>query len=209
MAVRLNVIMVHSPPASANASQLSEAVVGEIIGRPGIDMTLIGRLDRMSPNSTDRLTLDSITGDAAVLDWRSPQDLMKTLQSIGFDGVRAVHSADRDGTPLPNGRKIYAFDLTRFSDPADVCQSLMKLLSDRQVRTFTLGKMSDPQPSVPSDGPFDTSAQEASCHQNSVEKIPPATRREPRSDIDHDHPAKTSQSIDLDDLVDQLDALDP
>ena len=42
MAVRLSVIMVHTPPASAASSELAESVVGQLIGLPEIDLTLIG-----------------------------------------------------------------------------------------------------------------------------------------------------------------------
>ena len=57
MAVRLSVIMVHSPPPTSTAQQLAQGVVGELIGLPGIDLTLVEPLDRLQATSTDRLTL--------------------------------------------------------------------------------------------------------------------------------------------------------
>ena len=72
MAVRLSVVMVHSAPATPSAERVAQGVVGELIGLSGIDLVLVGPLDSLSESSTDRLTLSSIGGDIAMLDWRMP-----------------------------------------------------------------------------------------------------------------------------------------
>ncbi|NNE00803.1 MAG: hypothetical protein HKN47_26105 [Pirellulaceae bacterium] len=237
MAVRLSVIMVHSAPANAAAQSLAESAVGELIGRPGIDMTLIGPLDQIAESSTDRLTLDSITADAAVLDWRSPQDLMDALATVGFRGVRAPHASDpasESATGATVGqRKIYAFDLNHFATGAQLCTAVTQLLASKQVRTFALGNLAGPanrsgpspiaqspetattpaavsktqiddtRPSVANTAPDTTAPQDTNREKtdtNAADKIPARTIRQPGSQ---------GSSIDLDNLVDQLDQLDP
>ena len=73
MAVRLSVVMVHSAPATATAERVAQGVVGELIGLSGIDLILVAPLDSLSETSTDRLTLSSLDGDIAVLDWSQPE----------------------------------------------------------------------------------------------------------------------------------------
>ena len=123
MAVRLSVVMVHSPPVSAlqvtedepsnraTAQQLAEAVVGELIGLNGIDVTLVGPIAQLAPASTDRLTLESLTGDVAVLAWQCASETMAALAGIDFQGERSPHAHDRDvALPAARIRRIYAFD---------------------------------------------------------------------------------------------------
>jgi hypothetical protein len=155
MAIRLNVIIVHSPPAIPGAQQLAESLVGELIGRPGIDVALVESLSGISESSTDALTLESITGDVAVLDWRSPADLVQALAALQFVGTRAPHANDPGGNdPSANdpggsdpqreeavlmGRKIYAFDLQTHTDAKQLCNDLQALLATRRVQTFAIG----------------------------------------------------------------------
>lgn len=142
MAVRLSVIMVHSTPRSATAQQLAQGVVGELIGLAGIDLTLVEPLGQLKEASTDRLTLDSLSGDVAVLDWHRPAEIAALLAGLGFSGARAPHANDLSvPPPPPRTRKIYAFDLSDFSTTEDVIQALTRLNEDRQVRAFTLGPL--------------------------------------------------------------------
>ncbi len=75
MAIRLSVIMVHAPP-TAGAERTAQSVVGELIGLNGIDLTLVGPLAQLDETSTDRLTLASLSGDVAVLDWQRPEEIV-------------------------------------------------------------------------------------------------------------------------------------
>lgn len=227
MAVRLTVVMVHSPPAIAGAQQLAESAVGEMIGRPGIDLTLIGSLDQIAEASTDALTLESITGDVAVLDWRTPQQLIDQLASIGFHGSRARHGNDMEAEPAVQGtRKIYAFDLKEIDDAKQLCKSVQDLLATRQVKTVSIAGPSiagkPNQASMPlistavskgtsaaKAGPVAIQAPAAPATPESLPK-PAAQSPELQAAKPRQANQATNQpTIDLDDLVDQLDQLDP
>ncbi len=148
MAQRLSVVMVHSPPASLAASQLAEAIVGELIGLREIDLTLIGPIDQLAEGSSDRLSLESLSGDVALLDWQPPSAIIKSLATLNFVGSRSPHASDphageaassqKHAPPQPSTRRIYAFDLSQFSQPKAVCDALVRLKGTRQVRTFDL-----------------------------------------------------------------------
>ena len=204
MAVRLTVIMVHSPPATASAQRIAESAVGEIIGRPGIDLTLVGPPNQIEPSSTDRLTLDSITGDAAVMDWRTPDDLIAALGEVGFMGARARHADDPGVVATPGQRRIYAFDLNQVTDAKDLCQALNKLLADRQVKTVSLAGLTPPK-APPQPGITAVPPTKLAPAKNSVETTTSEPSSAPKGVVASPKPA----SIDLDDLVDQLDELDP
>ena len=150
MAVRLSVVMIHTSPATSNAERVAQGVVGELIGMNGIDLTLVGPLDSLGESSTDRLTLASISGDLAVLDWQQHEALETALGRLEISGQRTVHVADpgatdsgrsaikaAEGTDLQY-RKLYLFNLNDFSRPEDVVASLVELNSVRSVRTFKL-----------------------------------------------------------------------
>lgn len=213
MAVRLNVILIQSPPPLPGAMQMSESLVGELIGRPGLDLTLIDRLDRITPGSTDRLTLESIAGDAAFLDWAPPEKSIAALAEIGFTGRRSPHTMDPSAvsgsanSALPS-RRIYTFDLTNQTSE-DVIAAIHALKSSREVRTFSLAAPStvqQPKPvqtkrleSVDRESPNQSGAGQKTRSPLKSSSDVPISGAEPTSSDDHD---------DLDHLIDQLDDLD-
>jgi hypothetical protein len=212
MAVRLSVIMVQSAPPSAAAGRTAEAVVGELIGLGGIDVTLVGPLAEISSASTDQLTLESLSGDVAVLDWQSPSAIMASLHQIGFGGQRSAHENDPDvESRAANLRRIYALDLAKFSRPEDIFQALTRLNASRQVRTFSLGLSanSDSQQTEP---PARATSQEKPRRAKNVEAIPEkplgTSSTQPPSEDTSTSPER-GESLNLDDLLDQLDQLDP
>ncbi len=142
MAVRLSVVMVHTPPPSAGASQLAEAIVGELIGMHEIDLTLVGNLPNISHESTDLLSLESLSGDVAVLDWQPPTGIVSALAELGFEGSRTPHTHDPQAPAAAEPtRRIYAFDLNQFPDACSLCAAVGDLKAKRQVRTFSLSSL--------------------------------------------------------------------
>ncbi|MEM9587411.1 MAG: hypothetical protein AAGA03_09020 [Planctomycetota bacterium] len=144
MAVRLNVLMVQDAPSGAD-SALGEQVVGEMIGRPGIDMMLVGQLQRISEDSTDHLTISGLSGDLAVLEWGPVDQSVTALAQLGCVGTRVPHPDDPEvASPSGPVRRIYGFDL-RIAQSADhVCKALQGLLAARQVKTVQLGVVGTP-----------------------------------------------------------------
>ncbi|MCP4891346.1 MAG: hypothetical protein GY904_32725 [Planctomycetaceae bacterium] len=204
MAVRLSVIMIHTPPAGSGKQSLAEAIVGELIGLPGIDLTLIGPIQSLAESSTDRLSIDAITGDVAMLDWRTPQQSLSELSTIGFQGRRAPHA--NDPQPPENGvnagRRIYSFDLSQVSNASTLVSALIQLRDHRQVKTISMGLVTPRQRPTASSSPIP-------IHPVPVKPvtIEPASPKSKTADTPETQ--RKSESIDLDELLDQLDQLDP
>ena len=196
--MRLPVILVQHHPASGAA--LADALVGNLIGRAGLDLTLVDRLESIADDSTDRMTLDGITVPSAVLDWQSPEVMLESLSAIEFVGVRCPHRLDPDATQNQQGRRLFLFDLRQFEKADAIVAELDRLKNSLAVRTFSLDPIgrngstsskASNQPvannaKVPVQRSAETPAVEGSIHLSS----------EPGSD---DH---------LDRLIDQLDDLD-
>lgn len=222
MAARLPVIMIQTPPASLASQHLGESIIGELIGRPGIDLVLIGRLSDLREGATDRLTLESMAGDAAVLDWQSPQAIVAALAELGFHGERAPHADDPSPAPVtPLVRRIYAFDLNRFDRAEALCDALMKLLASRQVRTFGLGSVAEGSTSAANGRPRKVGpGQDAEGKMVTPPQKPPSYRPKdpplpanplpanPAVSSSRERKAPASDG-DLDALLDELDQLDP
>ena len=210
MPARLNVIMIESAPAAGSARRMAEAIVGELIGLAGIDLTLVESLDRISDTSTDKLTLDGISGDVCVLDWQSADVVVSELNDKGFAGRRAPHPHDLEAANAISSvsgdgpmRRIYAFELSRFSDAKELCEALSALRATREVRTFSLLAASSVAPRVVPQ----------TVEKNKTQAAPLATL--PASqDAKSDTLGKASNrnapvsGIDLEALVDQLDEFD-
>lgn len=206
--MRLPVILVQNPPAAGAA--LSESLVGNLIGRAGLDLTLVDRFDSLSENSTDRMTLDGITVPSAVLDWRSPEEMQEILASISFHGVRTPHKLDPmvpSGTGDSN-RRLFLFDLTKHRDALSVVAELDRLRESLSVKTVSLGSIGaqpgldrrpvvDPTSRPPLNVvPFEVAPPSEDSPQPSVAVPGTAVPGIVRSDEN------------LDDLIDQLDDLD-
>jgi hypothetical protein len=227
MAVRLSVIMVHSPPPTSTAQQLAQGVVGELIGIPGIDLTLVEPLDRLQATSTDQLTLASLGGDVAVLDWQSPAEILALLKSIEFDGNRSPHQHDREvSAPPANSRRIYAYDLNTFSRAEDVIAALSRLNADRQVRAFSLGPLpissalksnSGPGQDAPAEDNLQATKKNLTepnkpdpliAAQSLPESVQPQSKGSQPPPVGDQRLPQSQKPLDLDDLLDQLDRSD-
>ncbi|TWU48492.1 hypothetical protein Poly51_43900 [Rubripirellula tenax] len=192
MATRLSVVMVHATPPTATAQKISETLVGELIGRPGFDLVLVDALECLSDQSTDHLTLESLSGDVVVLAWRSVETTIADLARLGFSGQRVRHSGDpHGGVHRPGERSIFGFHLGEFAEAGTVLGSLQGLLASRGIKTFTIAglppvdkKGKVPQHPIPARSPIDTASQAFTPTDSSAE------------------------GLDLDALLDQLDQSD-
>ncbi len=147
--MRLSVVLVQTSPAAGVA--LSESLVGNLIGRPGLDLILVDRLDRIAEDSTDRLTLDSISGDFALLDWRSPGDQLQSLQELGIQATRWPHQSDLHAEAIsqPSRQKAFLFDLNQFATADQIIRKLNQLRESLAVKTINLGGLSSGVRTVP------------------------------------------------------------
>lgn len=198
--MRLPIILVQNPPASG--AELADALVGNLIGRAGLDLTLVNQFESLKPDSTDRMTLEGITVPAAVLDWRTTSELKSVLDKIGFYGRHCPHKLDRataneNAPPDGSQRRLFLFDLNVSTDPMAIVAELERLRESLSVKTVSLGGLSSP------------GAHSRSKPQRADENVSttPATN-EPAIANERTTQAETTSDEGLDALLDQLDELD-
>ena len=137
--MRLPVILVQNAPPGESA--YAEALVGNLIGRAGLDLTLVEPFERIGENSTDRMTLEGITVPSAVLDWQSAEDMFECLARIGMPGTRSPHQLDRCASPVSGAspRRLFLFDLTVHRSAEAIVTELDRIRQSLAVKTVTLG----------------------------------------------------------------------
>lgn len=204
MAVRLSVI--YSSPRGGTAAQqsLEGDLVAQLIGEPGIDLNIIGPLERLPEEATDRLLLEGISGDFAFLGWQSPEKTSQVLTDLQMPGMRGAHRLDpaaaelaRDtaAQPASIGRRWYLVDLSQW-DCEQIVAGLRGILASRRVSTVTLGGGVEKSPA-------------ASVSQKKVtnEAAAPAVVFPPVEVSDNSRSVREGAD-DLDALMDDLDAWD-
>ncbi|WP_157593981.1 hypothetical protein [Rubripirellula obstinata] len=202
--------MVSRSGLGGKSEDMIEAIVGNLAGRPGVDLVLVSPLAEIDHDSTDQLTLLSIGAAVAVLTWDSPEQTMSDLRRIGFDGVRSPHANDPSqgstNATQVTGRKIYAFDLRNVATVDELIDQLDRLRKVQSVKTFSLGLPSSPS-SQPRKSPLSTPPQP-----KVVDKLVGESRsvsqdnggRQPTEN----RPQSSLGDAGLDDLIDQLDDFD-
>lgn len=146
MSVRLNVVLSQSAGGPPRLRDFESDVVARLIAAAGIDLSLIGPLESLDSSATDRLMLDGLRGDLALLSWFAPEEAADHLTRAGIDGRRAPHRLDSpsgdDGHSHPAAtapsRRIYYFDLRQHASAAALQSVLEELLEARRVVTFQL-----------------------------------------------------------------------
>lgn len=139
MAARLNVLLVQSPRMTPLQSNINAALAVQLMGVPGLDLAILGAVAPEMAN-TDRLLLESLSGDLAIVDWRGPEETLLALERLGIAGSRAPHRLDPgSGQPPQGARRLYLVDLRRGDSPAQVLAGLQAILASRRVVTVSLG----------------------------------------------------------------------
>lgn len=218
MSARLSVVLCQSSNGSPVRRDVEGDLVARLIGSAGLDMSLIGSLDNFDPSGTDRLLLDGLSGDAAILSWHNPADGMERCQTIGVRGFRAQHALDPAGSPQPpsatrsgpinlpvvgNGgtttsnpdaRHLYFFDLAAGS-VEQIVAGLQQLLQTKRGLTLAPAKQVQPLASIK---PTSSGIAEPPSMPpiNEVQATPP--RR----------PIELGDSTEWDNLVEELNDLD-
>lgn len=205
MSIRLSIVLTQ---ASGSDSDLESQLVSELLGAPGMDLSIIAALGHLSDNHTDRLVMEGLQGDFALLGWESPGELIAHCQRLGISGSRAPHQLDADAPHTPQTRRIYTVDL-RNQKAQTVLATLQQILQSRRTPTISLLP-------TPGTSPAPLGAGKAKSTTAPTTPAPPAsttpTSATP-SPPKRTGPTTTAQSTDpedarLDALVDDLNDLD-
>jgi hypothetical protein len=206
------VIIVQSPRMTSLQVGVVADIVIQLLGRPGIDVAMVTSLEP-DDESTDRLMLTSLENDLAVIDWRSVEQTVASLQRLNVAVTRAPHALDADAPIVRHGsRKLYGIDLRSGFSATEVVESLTKLLEQRQVVTVSLLGLGGPSKleTKASSKPLGTS--EVIASQSTIGSIPASRSSNAAVPTTHHRTAPVPSSpaesfrddASLDDLVDDL-----
>ena len=224
MAPRLAVVVSQAPMRDARTADIEESIVAELIMVGGLDATLVGPLERIQPDSTDRLCLGGFTQDLALLSWMSAAEAVKCWSDLGLSG--SIIPMSLDGSAPSNGatngsvhgQRVFYIQLTNASVPSQVCKQLRSRLDLMRVQPVSLQlSLKSPtksNPATASQGtqmpivpPSNVSAPTAKP------SVSPAITPVQPFDLNAKVQSNSSDDSDaewknLDSLVDELDALD-
>lgn len=217
MAVRMNVLVLRPSGNGSKYHNQFDDVIGQLLGRPGLDVTLLERLPGPDESTTERLALESLGGHIGCLAWGEPEQVLADLKAAGKPMTRRAHKHDpqvpTNGAPQENesiaGRLFY-FDMRRVDANRTIFEELQDLLKTLQTPMFQIGSAepaakpkaavamvqapSPPMPSSPVPSP-------------PTEPKPAAIAKSPIVDSES-AASELDTSDDLDRLVDELDELD-
>lgn len=234
MAPRLAVVVSQSPTRDARTADIEESIVAELIMVGGLDATLVGPLERIEADSTDQLCLSGFTQDLALLSWMSADEAARHWQTLQLGGTIVPMSLDGSaeiGSGERGVRRVFYIQLKSDSQAKQVCQQLKARLDLMRVKPVSLqltlksptkAPVASPA-AIPSHSPNEsalnhTDSKVAVNATNNTPSPSPAIAKSPQANDDRaPHAAKNSQALhdsgdeewmELDRLVDDLDALD-
>ncbi len=221
MAVRLSVLVLRPPGGGSSWHAHSDDLLGHLLGRPGLDLTLLERLPDAVEGSTETLALESIGGHVACLAWQDPEEVMANLDRAGRPMSRRPHAGDPGGADEPTTEsespmspestrrgRMYFFDMRYHGDAQEVFAALQKLLQTLQVPTFQIN--SQPKPAAARTQSASTTIPDRSSAPSRSSVPARSTRRVSSEPLESRTDVRTpaSQSDALDRLCDELDAFD-
>lgn len=153
MAPRLAVVVSQAPMRDARTADIEESIVAELIMVGGLDATLVGPLERIQPDSTDRLCLSGFTQDLALLSWMPAEEAARWWQELELSGTVVPLSLDGSagfGQGSVAGRRVFYIQLTADSIPSQVCKQLKSRLDLMRVQPVSLQlSMKSPSKALP------------------------------------------------------------
>ncbi|MEO9932246.1 hypothetical protein, partial [Rhodopirellula bahusiensis] len=208
MAVRLNVIVLRPTGEHRHFDPACDDAVGQLLGRPGLDLVLLDRIPGPDESGTERLAVESIAGDVACVGWTDAEQVSEPLGLLGKRVARVPHRRDEDAAPIQNDEPIakhYHFDMRRDGASQTILADLQALLATRQTPMFQIGG----GPAAPKRANAKAVPKAASNAVPVKDITPTKPAAVPSAPPASPAPSLTKdQSTDLDALVDELDELD-
>lgn len=159
---RLTVVVSQSRSQNPKKRALEEAIVAELLGKPGIDVTVMPHLYDLSTDDTGMLCLSGIGGDLVVCSWLYPRaarwildrqgvrgrEGVSLLKSLGEEDEEELGSEDDvanqqtkprvlDQRKLP-ARRVYCLDLRSYDQAAPYLEEIDRIADELSTPTVSL-----------------------------------------------------------------------
>jgi ferredoxin len=99
MAPRLTVVISQGQSQNPAKVGMEEEIVAQLLGEPGVDVTIIPHLYNLDSEDTGVLCLQGVTGDMVVLGWLFPRAIRWTLDRhgvFGHEGTTLLEAEDEE-----------------------------------------------------------------------------------------------------------------
>ena len=159
---RLTVVVSQSRSQSPKKRAVEEAIVGELLGKPGVDVTVVPHLYDLEPQGTGMLCLSGVAGDLVLCSWLYPRAARWILDRNGIsgrEGVSLLKSVGEDEEPdeqaeeepdaendklrvidqreIP-GRRIYCLDLRAYDSATPYLEEIVRIAAELSTPTVDL-----------------------------------------------------------------------
>lgn len=158
MSIRLSIVLSQSAGGTAMQQDMEGDLVARLIGMPGMDLCLVGPLERSTQDSTDRLVLEGLQGDFALLTWHAAEAVSELMRQAGQVGERVPHALDphavdslaakgeeKSRAEAVAKRRFYLVEL-HGKTSAQVVAGLQQILASRRTKTVAIGTLPTPLP---------------------------------------------------------------
>ncbi|MCH2115189.1 MAG: ferredoxin family protein [Pirellulales bacterium] len=167
MSHRLSVVVSQSRSSNPKKRALEEQVVADLLGVPGVDLTVVAHLYDLAADGTGMLCMSGISGDLVVCSWLFPRAARWVLHRnniLGQEGttlLRSLGESDEAEEPIEDEpkeesedegkarvldqiglppRRIYCLDLRAYDDAAVYGDEIKRIAGELQTPTVELAQ---------------------------------------------------------------------
>ena len=210
MPIRIPVVLSQAPAAGSHARQLEEDLIAGFMLERGVDVSVVPHLTQLHEGTTGLLCLQGIKGDLIVLSWLEPESARRMLLRCGVFGrdwpVRISRSLDEslaaaDAPGRCSERRLHILRLDAELSPEWYLREVRRLRDVAGPDASNPGRLPIiDSPSLDADRASGATVADQDARHHVAPNRPPAAE-EPSV-----QPAAGTDE--LDQLLDQLDALD-
>ena len=132
---RLSVVVSQASKADGKSAEREEQIVAQLMMTAGVDLVLVGPMERIEPQSTDHLCLSSLSQDFVLITWLEHAALLLHWNRIGMvNSLGDCSFPARDAASAP--ARVYHLSMSAQASVEAVMSQIRRVQSDRDTKTF-------------------------------------------------------------------------
>jgi len=134
----LAIVLSQTDQPSTELRDFEEELVAILLMKDGLEVSIIGDIANIEPDSTDALCLEGVRGNLFLISWYDEYQAKPLLEAAGVIGtyneqpVTAALPIASPGHYDPLQRKIHCLNLGEFGKPIEARRVILKTLSENQ-----------------------------------------------------------------------------
>ena len=133
------IVLSQTDKPSTDMRDFEEELVAILLMKDGLEVSIIGDIANIEPDSTDALCLEGVRGNLFLVSWYDQPEAKPLLEAAGvigtYDGQPATSTLPiaSPGHYDPLQRQILCLSLSQFLKPIDARRFILKTLSENQT----------------------------------------------------------------------------